>query len=124
MATGPTGLEPRQPFMMPGPFAVGITASGGASGDDPEEQYWRENHFAQPYGQGADYAVYEAAYRVGYEGFRSHKSGTSFAEAEAELSKQYEALHSDLPWVQARRASLAAWQRAYEHHLNPNFHAE
>ena len=109
--------------MMPAPISVRISANT-PSRDDAEEQYWRENHFAQPYGQDGDYELYEPAYRIGYEGFRTHKAGTSFAEAEAELRDQYEALHCELPWIQARRASLAAWQRAYEHHVNPNFHAE
>lgn len=124
MATGPSGLEPRQPLVLPGLFAVGISDSNTPSVDDAEEQYWRENHFTQPYGRDGDYAVYEAAYRVGYEGFRNYEAGASFADAEAELRNQYEALPSGLPWGQARRAASAAWQRAYEHHVNPNFDAE
>lgn len=123
IATGPSSLNPGgDPLFVPAPLVVGIPRERGLSAVEAEEFYWRENHFAQPYGSDADYAHYEAAYRVGYEGYLTFgKPGMSFGEVEPRLQGNYESLGAELPWIKARPATLAAWRRAQEHRVNPHF---
>ena len=111
-----------------GPVGVAVATIGGAFiggyvgkavGEviDPtaEEAFWREAHPNQAY---ADREIvfddYAPAYRVGYEGYERHGgSERSFEEAEQEIQATYKAANARLPWLKARAASRAAWDRAH-----------
>ena len=100
-----------------GAIVGGLAGKAIAEAIDPtaEEAYWRENHTQQPYTQGRPYDDFSAAYRVGYLGYMNLGSaGVHFEDREQELRRQYEEVHPNLSWENARPASRAAWQRIHD----------
>jgi uncharacterized protein (TIGR02271 family) len=98
---------------------IGATA-GGAGGYavgeaiDPvaEDNYWRENHYKQPFAKSGNYDEYAAGYRTGYHGYCKYGlEEESFDEAEPDLQRSYAESETDLPWDKARDASRVAWDR-------------
>ena len=78
-----------------------------------EDAYWRHNYRTRPYvDQGAEYALYQPAYRYGWES-RSQYRGKSFEEVEPELSRGRSARHesSSLGWEKAKQAVRDSWER-------------
>ena len=78
-----------------------------------EDSYWRGRYNQEAYyQQGRAYDDYAAAYRTGYEA-RAELSGQSFDQAEQDLQARYALARgtSTLEWLQARPATLAAWNR-------------
>ena len=102
---------------------IGGAIAGGYAGKavgeliDPtaEEAFWRAEHPRQPYGKGATYDDYQAAYRTGYESYPlPYSASATFEEAEPELRQRYEASGAKLSWEDAREAARAAWLRVHQ----------
>lgn len=110
-----------------GPVGVAVATAGGAIiggyvgkavGEvvDPtaEEAFWRDAHPHQEFATDHGFDDLAPAYRTGYEGY--HRFGgdkRSFEEAEADLRAHYEGTAQNVPWVKARVASQAAWNRVH-----------
>ncbi|MES2568436.1 MAG: DUF2934 domain-containing protein [Verrucomicrobiota bacterium] len=94
----------------------GGSAVGEAIDPTLEEEYWRDKHSSQPHAtQETEYASFEPAYRVGYEGYDRHGGGSkSFEEVESNLRGEYESGGARLEWAQARDAAHAAWTRVHD----------
>ena len=88
--------------------------SGGAElMASTEEQYWREHHSAQPWGDGnSPFEHYAPAYRTGYEAVEKY-AGLPYHEIELDLARDYEKNDANpaVPWDRARPAVKAAWDR-------------
>jgi hypothetical protein len=58
------------------------------------------------------YAMYQPAYRIGYEG-RGRYPGKTFEEVEADLKRDYERTSGStgLSWERAKNATRDAWHR-------------
>ncbi|WP_428940223.1 glycine zipper domain-containing protein [Fontivita pretiosa] len=98
-----------------GAVAGGLAGKGVAEAVNPteEEAYWREHYRHRPYIQpGADYELYEPAYRYGYSSYAQHP-GQQFEDVESDLQRDWEQARgqSKLEWEQARHATRDAWQR-------------
>jgi hypothetical protein len=111
-----------------GPIGVAVATAGGAFiggyvgkalGEviDPtsEEAFWREEHRNQPYAETeVAFDDYAPAYRVGYLGY--HKFGgreRTFEDAERDLEESYNETRARVPWMRARVAAKAAWDRVH-----------
>lgn len=98
-----------------GAFAGGLAGKAVAHriDSDLEDNYWRENHAAQPYASaGTTYEDYSPAYRYGVSTFETHR-GRPFDDVDTELGRdwgQYRG-RSSLEWEQARHATRASWER-------------
>lgn len=81
-----------------------------------EDQYWRQNHTAQPYYESNyTYEDYQPAYQTGYEAYsRYHSTGRTYSEIEPELQRDYERSYGNgkLGWEKAKQAVSDAWHRA------------
>lgn len=101
-----------------GAVAGGLGGKAVAESVNPtlEEAYWRDNYHREPYYQaGQSYDDYAPAYRMGW----SARDGTTdrFEDVEARLENDWGSRRepSSLPWIQARAASRAAWDRVVSH---------
>jgi hypothetical protein len=97
-----------------GAVVGGLAGKGIAEKIDPtrEDAYWRENHTRQSFANDRPYDDYAPAYRVGYEGYGEYGvTGKTFEESEDYLRRKYEAQNANLGWMDARLASLAAWEK-------------
>ena len=101
-----------------GAVGGGLAGSQVAEAVDPtvEDEYWRNNHAAQPYVEkGRQYEDYQPAYRTGYESYARHaESKKTYEEVEPELKSEYEKNYgkTGLAWEQAKPATRDAWNRA------------
>lgn len=101
--------------MVAGAIAGGLAGKSVAEELDPtfEDAYWMNNFRNQTYVEGdADFNIYRAAYRAGYEGRKQHPEKT-FEEMEAQLRRDYEQseLEETLLWDKAKFAARDAWSR-------------
>jgi osmotically-inducible protein OsmY len=100
-----------------GAIAGGLAGKGVAEMVDPtvEDNYWREAYTREPYYTAdRDYAFYEPAYRVGYEG-RVKYDGRTYEDIEDDLAADYARYQdNDTTWEEARPAARAAWNRVDE----------
>jgi hypothetical protein len=97
-----------------GAVVGGLAGKGIAEKIDPtrEDAYWRDEHVRQPYASNRPYDEFAPAYRVGYEGYGEYgATGKSFEDSEAELRRRYELQGANLPWKDARPATIAAWRK-------------
>lgn len=97
-----------------GAVAGGLGGKAVAESVNPtaEEAYWRENYLNEPYYEaGRSYDDYAPAYRLGLYGRTSYEG--DFDAAESRLASDWDTRResSTLPWVQAKSASRAAWDR-------------
>lgn len=97
-----------------GAVAGGLGGKAVAESVNPtaEEAYWRENYLNEPYYEaGRTYDDYAPAYRLGLYGRTSYEG--DFDAAESRLASDWDTRResSTLPWVQAKSASRAAWDR-------------
>ncbi len=97
-----------------GAVAGGLGGKAVAESVNPtaEEAYWRENYLNEPYYEaGRGYDDYAPAYRLGLYGRTSYEG--DFDAAESRLASDWDTRResSTLPWVQAKSASRAAWDR-------------
>ncbi len=79
-----------------------------------EEAHWREYHAKQNYAKYGPYDSFQKGYRVAYEGyFKLGIAGIDFSDVEAALQDNYETEDDPyaLPWMVARLAAQAAWDR-------------
>lgn len=78
-----------------------------------EEDYWRQNHAAQPYAR-KDYTFdqYAPAYRTGINAYTKYE-GRDFEDFVDEVALDYEKENpeSPVPWDHARHAVHAAWAK-------------
>lgn len=82
----------------------------------PESEilYWREAHAREPYFEdGRHFEDYSPAYEIGWTGY--HDYGGDFDTADCVMAADWTVRKgvSSLSWDEARVASRAAWQRAY-----------
>jgi hypothetical protein len=128
-AAGAAGLAVSA--VVAGPIGVMVATAGGALAGgyigkavgeilDPtaEEAFWREEHPKQTYAEKeTGFDDYLAAYRTGFEGYRHFgREGRTFDDAEPELQKLYSQTAARLPWLKARFAARAAWNRVQAAH--------
>ena len=102
--------------LVAGAIAGGLAGKGVAEKIDPtaEDAYWKNNYTKRSYvARGSDYAIYQSAYRTGYEG-RSQYPGKKYEEAETNLQRDYEKSKgtATLAWDKAKHATRDAWNRA------------
>jgi hypothetical protein len=112
MAGGPIGSAVG---LVAGAVAGGLVGKGVAEKIDPtvEDEYWREEHVNRAYNEeGKSYALYQSAYRTGYEGYGRYP-GRTYDEAEVDLQRDYELNRgsTDLTWEQAKESTRDAWNR-------------
>lgn len=98
-----------------GAVTGGLVGKGAGEVVNPteEDSYWRSRYNQEAYyQQGRGFEDYAAAYRTGYEA-RAELAGQSFEQAEMDLQARYDRARgtSSLEWLQARPATLAAWNR-------------
>ena len=98
-----------------GAFAGGLAGKAIAHriDSDLEDNYWRENHAAQPYARpGTTYDDYGPAYRYGVSTYPSYR-GRDFDEVDSELAHDWGRYKgkSNLEWEHARHAARASWYR-------------
>ncbi len=98
-----------------GAIVGGLAGKGVAESINPtaEDAYWREQFRNEPYYvQSRTYDDYAPAYRTGYEAYGRYR-GKRFDDVQAELEREYNATRgtSSLTWLEAKRASRAAWDR-------------
>ena len=68
-----------------GGYALGAGVDSAA-----EDNYWRENHYNQPFAKSGGYDDYQAGYRTGYTGFGKYAGDKrTFNEAEPDLRRSY-----------------------------------
>lgn len=101
--------------LVAGAVVGGLAGKGVAEKIDPtvEDAYWQGNYSKQKYVEpNTDYAVYQPAYRIGYEG-RSRYPGKRYDEVEPDLRRDYESYSGKptLAWDKARLAARDAWNR-------------
>jgi hypothetical protein len=111
-AAGPVGAAVG---LVAGAVAGGLAGKGIAEKIDPtvEDAYWRTNYSTRPYvTKDSAYAMYQPAYRTGYEG-RGRYPGKTFEEVEADLKRDYERASgtTGLSWERAKNATRDAWHR-------------
>lgn len=102
-----------------GAVAGGYAGKGAAEAINPtdEDPLWRE-HFEQAdwLGENDTFADYEAAFRVGRDGFHRFNNALRFEEVERDLEQDY--MNGDgrfaAPWHKARSAARAAWDMEAE----------
>ena len=100
-----------------GAVGGGYAGKGVAEAVNPtdENTYWQSNYRNAPYYQtDYDFADYEPAYRVGYEGYGRHSvMGRDYSEIEPELESDYMRSRggSRLGWDNAKAATRDAWER-------------
>lgn len=101
--------------LVAGAVAGGLAGKKVAEKIDPtvEDAYWRTNYSNQSYvSKDSDYAMYQTAYRTGYEGRRQYP-GKTYEEVEADLKRNYERTsgNTGLSWDKAKNATRDAWHR-------------
>ena len=101
--------------LVAGAVAGGLAGKGVAEKMDPtaEDAYWKANFSKQKYvDRYADYASYQPAYRLGYEG-RGRYPGKRYEEVETNLERDYEKTRGTvgLTWDKAKSATRDAWNR-------------
>ena len=107
-AASPTGAVGGAGF---GAVPAGLAAHEEVGSDD--EEYWRENHFGQPYGLDAPYDTYASAYRLGAVAYaRYGRAGADYDSLTAGLQGEYAEGGSPLTWDKAEPAVRAAWDRS------------
>lgn len=81
--------------------------------ENAESGYWRSRFDQEPYYRSGDrYDDFEAAYRVGYQGY-GRFADRDFDRAEPDLRNEWERGkgESKLTWERAKDATRAAWHR-------------
>ena len=93
---------------------LGTTAAAAGTYPDTEMSYWRDSYSGEPYVEkGREFQDYSPAYEMGWTSYSTY--GGEFDAADRVLANDWEMRKgaSGLSWDQARPASRAAWQRAY-----------
>ena len=98
-----------------GAVVGGLAGKGVAESINPtaEDAYWREQFRNEPYYDKArTFDDYAPAYRTGFEAYGRNR-GKRFDDVQADLEREYNATRgtSSLTWLEAKRASRAAWDR-------------
>ncbi|HUG11995.1 MAG TPA: hypothetical protein VMM36_13325 [Opitutaceae bacterium] len=101
--------------LVAGAVAGGLAGKKVAEKVDPtvEDTYWRTNYSNRSYvAKDSAYAMYQPAYRTGYEG-RGQYPGKTYEEVEADLKRDYEKTSgaAGLTWDKAKGATRDAWHR-------------
>ncbi len=101
--------------LVVGAVAGGLAGKAAGEKYDPtvEDTYWRTNFSKRKYVEAdSDYAIYESAYRTGYEGHGKYPA-KKYEEVESSLQQDYEKSKgkAKLAWDKARVATRDAWQR-------------
>lgn len=77
-----------------------------------DENHWRREHAAQPFGREAPYEDYHEAYRTGYLGACRYQNARRYEDVEANLEEDYGSHSAGLPWDKAQHATRVAWHHA------------
>jgi hypothetical protein len=98
-----------------GAVAGGLAGKAVGEKYDPtvEATYWKANFSQRKYVEAnSDYALYESAYRTGYEGHEKYPA-KKYDEVESRLQTDYEKSKdkAKLGWDKAKVAVRDAWQR-------------
>ena len=101
--------------LVVGAVAGGLAGKAVGEKYDPtvEDTYWKANFTTRKYvAADSDYAIYESAYRTGYEGHGKY-AAKKYEDVESKLQQDYEKSKgkANLAWDQAKVATRDAWQR-------------